>query len=138
MAGSIIFGYRSHPPLLVPEGGGSRINSVDEFAIALREFSRRLIEARPETVVVISPHSPLDPKFFTARSGHHCSRRLSRFSRAGCETQFENDLELLDALKHAAGGGRREARRACAQITRSIMARWSRFTTCMKRAGEGR
>ncbi|HSE37712.1 MAG TPA: AmmeMemoRadiSam system protein A, partial [Blastocatellia bacterium] len=69
MPGSIVFaGIAPHPPLLVPEVGGSRIEQVADSQRALREFSRRLLDSNPDTVVVISPHSPLDPRVFTARS----------------------------------------------------------------------
>jgi AmmeMemoRadiSam system protein B len=103
MAGSIIFaGIAPHPPLLVPEVGGDRIQSVADSQSALREFSRRLIEARPETVVVISPHSPLDPKFFIARSTPLLEGDFRDFRAPDVRLTFENDLELLDALKQAA------------------------------------
>lgn len=117
MAGSIVFaGIAPHPPLLVPEVGGARIKSVADSQSALREFSRRLVEAGPETVVVISPHSPLDPKVFTARSTPSLEGDFGEFRAPGVRLAFENDLELLDALKRAAdeeGVGLRELARDC-------------------------
>lgn len=103
MLSSIVFaGIAPHPPLLVPEVGGTRIAQVAESRRALREFSRRLIDARPETVVVISPHSPLDPRVFTARSTATLVGDFGEFSAPGVRLTFPNDLGMIDAIKEAA------------------------------------
>ncbi len=103
MRSSIVFaGIAPHPPLLIPEVGGSRIEEVAESQRALREFSRRLMDTRPETVVVISPHSPLDPRVFTARSTAALAGDFREFSAPGVRLTFPNDLEMLDAIKQAA------------------------------------
>src|SRR5215211_133100 len=99
MSGSIVFaGIAPHPPLLVPEVGGHRIERVADSQRALREFSRRLIETQPETVVVISPHSPLDPRAFTARATKELRGDFREFYAPNVSFAFENDLELLDAI----------------------------------------
>ena len=80
MTDSIVFvGVAPHPPLLVPEVGGSRISRVIDSQRALKEFSRRLVASRPETVVVISPHSPLDPNYFTARATEALTGDFGKF-----------------------------------------------------------
>src|SRR5262245_54658557 len=89
MPGSIVFaGITPHPPILVPEIGGSRIARVAESQRALREFSRRLLETNPETVVVISPHSPIDPLTFTARSTPQLSGDFREFSAPAVRLTF--------------------------------------------------
>lgn len=103
MIGSIVFaGIAPHPPLLVPEVGGSRINRVADSQLALREFSRRLVEARPDTVIVISPHSPLDPRIFTARAADELRGDFREFSAPDVKLSFKNDLGMLNLLKRAA------------------------------------
>lgn len=103
MLNSIVFvGITPHPPLLVPEVGGRRIEQVAETQRALREFSRRLVDARPQTVVVISPHSPLDPLVFTARSTAALAGDFREFSASAVRLTFPNDLDMVDAIKQAA------------------------------------
>lgn len=103
MSSSIVFaGIAPHPPLLVPEVGRDRIEQVAASQSALREFSRRLIETDPETVVVISPHSPLDPLVFTARATRELRGDFREFYAPQVALTFDNDLELLDAIKRAA------------------------------------
>jgi len=103
MSGSVVFaGIAPHPPLLVPEVGGPRIERVADSQRALREFSRRLVDTNPETVIVISPHSPLDSRVFTARSTATLTGDFREFSAPGVKLTFPNDLEMIDAIKGAA------------------------------------
>ena len=103
MPGSIVFaGIAPHPPLLIPEVGGSRIEKVADSQRALREFSRRLIANSPTTVVVISPHSPLDPRIFTARSSLSLAGDFADFNAPAVRLVFQNDLEMVEAIKRQA------------------------------------
>jgi len=103
MPGRVVFaGVAPHPPLLVPEIGGARIESVARSQLALREFSRRLILAEPDTVVVISPHSPLDPDAFTARSTLQLEGDFREFYAPDVRLSFPNDVAMLGAIRIAA------------------------------------
>ena len=103
MSGRIVFaGIAPHPPLLVPEVGGSRIERVGDSQRALRDFSRRVIRAGPDTVIVISPHSPLDPRVFTARSTPELAGDFREFSAPAVRLTFPNDLEAIEAIKQSA------------------------------------
>jgi len=100
MSSFIVFsGIVPHPPLLVPEIGGRRIEQVADSQRALREFSRRLVATNPETVVVISPHSPLDPQVFTARSTTELAGDFRDFYAPNVRLTFLNDLEMLNAIE---------------------------------------
>jgi AmmeMemoRadiSam system protein B len=103
MPGSLVFaGIAPHPPLLIPEVGGSRIERVADSQRALREFSRRLVDTHPDVVVVISPHSPLDPRVFTARSTNQLVGDLREFYAPSVSLSFPNDLEMVEAITRAA------------------------------------
>lgn len=103
MPGSIVFaGIAPHPPLLVPEVGGHRIEQVADSKRALQDFSRRLVASKPDTIFVISPHSPLDPRRFTSRGTHEIEGDFREFNAPGVRLTFQNDLELLNAMKRAA------------------------------------
>jgi len=100
MPGSIVFaGIAPHPPLLVPEVGGSRIDQVASSQRALREFSDRLIKTNPETIVVISPHSPIDPRAFTARTTAELVGNFKEFYAPEVKLTFSNDLEMVNAIR---------------------------------------
>jgi len=112
MSGSIVFaGIAPHPPILIPEVGGSRIQQVASSQGALREFSRRLIACHPDTVVVISPHSPVEPGSFTARSTDQLAGDLRKFYAPDVRLSFPNDLEMVEAIMRAADDEGVELRR---------------------------
>ncbi|HJQ24102.1 MAG TPA: AmmeMemoRadiSam system protein B [Blastocatellia bacterium] len=103
MAGSLVFaGIAPHPPLLVPEVGGERITRVKDSQAAMRDFARRLLATEPDTVVVISPHSPLDPHSFTARAASELRGDFRDFGVPQVRLTFANDLELLDSVERSA------------------------------------
>jgi len=103
MSGGIVFaGISPHPPLLAPEVGGDRIAQVAKSRAALREFSRRLINANPDSVAVISPHSPFDDRSFLARSTALLHGDFGQFGAGNVRLCFNNDLELLKAIEQAA------------------------------------
>jgi len=117
MPGSIVFaGIVPHPPLLVPEVGGARVAKVAGSQGALREFSNRLVKTNPDTVVLISPHSPLDARVFTARASVELAGDFREFYAPEVRLAFQNDLELLRAIKAASseeGVELREIERDC-------------------------
>jgi AmmeMemoRadiSam system protein B len=103
MSGRIVFaGIAPHPPLLIPEVGGSRIERVGDSQRALRDFSRRVVRTIPDTVIVISPHSPLDPRVFTARSTAELAGDFREFYAPAVRLSFPNDLEMIQAIKQSA------------------------------------
>jgi AmmeMemoRadiSam system protein B len=103
MNGSIVFaGVTPHPPILVPEVAGNRISAVADSQSALREFAKRLIAAKPDTVVLISPHSPMEAGVFRARSGETLRGNFGDFGAQAVALNFNNDLELITKIKQAA------------------------------------
>lgn len=56
---TIVFaGLLPHAPVLVPGVGRERLRDVRRTVEAMQVVARRAVAARPDTVVVISPHSP--------------------------------------------------------------------------------
>jgi AmmeMemoRadiSam system protein B len=68
----------------------------------MREFSQRLIDTHPETVVVISPHSPSDPRVFTARASAELIGDFREFQAPNVKLAFNNDLQMIEAITRAA------------------------------------
>jgi MEMO1 family protein len=48
-----------HPPIVVPEVGGEEVAKVDATYQALRTLGRKVALLDPDTIVLLSPHSPL-------------------------------------------------------------------------------
>ena len=100
---SIVFtGIAPHPPIMVPEVGGEASEKVRSSIAAMAEFTRRIVAAGAETVVMISPHAPLDARAFVAYSAPQLYADFSRFRSPSTKIGFELDRQLLHALRAAA------------------------------------
>ena len=51
-------GLMPHAPILVPDVGRERLAEVSATVRAMTTVSRRAIASQPDTIVLISPHSP--------------------------------------------------------------------------------
>lgn len=99
----VFTGIAPHPPIMVPEVGGDAIREVRSSIDAMAEFTRRIIASDADTVVLISPHAPLEPDSFVAYHGPTLHGDFSRFRAP--DTQFTAlvDEELLTSItSHAA------------------------------------
>ena len=88
-----------HAPLLIPDVGGADIRKVRATRAAMEEMGRWVWEAKPQTVVVISPHATV---FYDA-VGIMTEKRLEgdfgSFGYKRIRLAYDNDLELVDAIE---------------------------------------
>ena len=99
----VFTGIAPHPPIMVPEVGGESIVDVKDSIEAMAEFTRRLIASGAETVVLISPHAPLDTESFVAYHGPTVRGDFSRFRAPDTQFSAQVDDELLSAITASAG-----------------------------------
>lgn len=100
---AIVFsGIAPHPPIMVPEVGGEAIADVRGSIDAMGELTRRIIENGAETVVLISPHAPLDPYGFVAYQRPQLYGDFASFRAPDTKVEFPLDEELLEAMEIAA------------------------------------
>lgn len=83
-----------HPPLLIPEVGGAKYDAVLSSARALRAAKERLDSLSPETLVIISPHSPVAGSSFALRTGKRFSGSFARFGHAEIMMDLRGDSDL--------------------------------------------
>jgi MEMO1 family protein len=99
MSGEVVFvGIAPHPPLLVPAVGKEKVAQVQDSVNALNTFASQLIKTNPDTVVIISPHSPTSAKEFGAFSNKILIGDFRQFANKQVSLSFPNDLELLKEL----------------------------------------
>ncbi|HKO62962.1 MAG TPA: AmmeMemoRadiSam system protein A [Pyrinomonadaceae bacterium] len=103
-ANPIVFsGIAPHPPIMVPEVGREAISEVLGSIEAMAEFTRRIINAGARTVVLISPHAPLERNSFVAYQSSTLYGSFANFRAPEAHVEFELDRELLTAITTAAG-----------------------------------
>lgn len=87
---------------MVPEVGRESIAGVVDSIEAMSELTKRLIESGAESVILISPHAPLEVDSFVAYEGPQVSGDFSHFNAPGTNFTTPIDEELLAAIKDAA------------------------------------
>jgi AmmeMemoRadiSam system protein A len=100
---SLVFsGIAPHPPIMVPEVGRESIAGVVDSIDAMAELTRRLIDSGAESIVMISPHAPLEVDSFVAYDGPEVYGDFANFHAPETTFALEVDEELLGAIKKAA------------------------------------
>jgi AmmeMemoRadiSam system protein A/AmmeMemoRadiSam system protein B len=101
---SLVFtGIAPHPPIMVPEVGRDAIAEVRSSIDAMAELTERVIASRAETVVIISPHAPLEAAAFIAYDGPQLYGDFANFRAPTATIHAELDEELLNEITRAAG-----------------------------------
>jgi AmmeMemoRadiSam system protein A/AmmeMemoRadiSam system protein B len=102
-AGSIVFaGIAPHPPIMVPEVGRDAAEEVRGSIDAMRDFTRRLIESGAKTVVIISPHAPLEAHAFVAYQDATLYGDFANFRAPETKVEAPLDEELLRSITRSA------------------------------------
>jgi AmmeMemoRadiSam system protein B len=101
--GALVFvGIAPHPPVMVPEVGGASVQEVRASIEAMRELTLRINACGAETVVLISPHAPLEERAFVAYDGPRLRGDFANFRAPHATVDVPLDAELLDAIEEAA------------------------------------
>jgi MEMO1 family protein len=102
-ASAIVFsGIAPHPPIMVPEVGHEAIAEVLSSITAMGELTHRMIASGAETLVLISPHAPLEPTAFVAYGSHELYGDFENFRAPETKIRALLDEELLDAITREA------------------------------------
>src|SRR2546423_9414868 len=91
-----------HPPIMVPEVGRESCADVQNSINAMAELTQRIVNSDAETVVLISPHAPLQPLAFVAYDGLTLHGDFLMFRGADAAVEAELDDELLTEITRAA------------------------------------
>jgi AmmeMemoRadiSam system protein B len=105
MAGSLVFvGIAPHPPIMVPEVGREAAAEVRGSIDAMRELTTRIIACGAETIIIVSPHAPLEARAFVAYHETELRGDFGNFRAPQATISAPLDLELLEAISSSAAG----------------------------------
>ena len=100
---SIVFvGIAPHPPIMVPEVGREAIADVRGSIDAMRELTARIVACGAQTIVLVSPHAPLEPLAFVAYHDAELRGDFAHFRAPGATIRAPLDDELLEAIAREA------------------------------------
>ena len=95
-------GLMPHAPVLVPGVGGESLARVEGTARAMGVVAEHALAARPDTLVVVSPHSPRRPHAFGLWHTPRLSGSLGRFGSPGDRVDLPLDRAYTDRLEREA------------------------------------
>src|SRR6266508_1791310 len=102
-ASSLVFaGIAPHPPIMVPEVGRDAIADVRASIDAMADLTQRVIASGADTVVLISPHAPLEADTFVAYDGPQLYGDFAMFRAPTATVHAELDDELLNEIARTA------------------------------------
>lgn len=87
-----------HPPIIVPEVGGSRSSVTGASLESLASARQRLERFAPDTVVVMSPHAPALADAFVVETAPQVSGSLAQFGAPQVSVSHLLDTELADRI----------------------------------------
>jgi len=89
-----------HPPIIVPTiGAPPDLKKVSKTIGAMEKLAEIFAKSAPDTVIVISPHGPVDFNQFTINQSPTLAGHFYNFGDSQTELIFKNDLELVEAIK---------------------------------------
>jgi AmmeMemoRadiSam system protein A len=91
-----------HPPVIVHEVGHGREAETRRTIAALARVAADLASLRPETVVVISPHGPVQAEAAGILTAGEVKGDMGRWGAPQVRFDFENDLDAVRAIQSEA------------------------------------
>jgi MEMO1 family protein len=98
----VFVGVAPHPPIMVPEVGGARVAEVRASVDAMRDLTERIKACGAQTVVLVSPHAPLERSTFVAYGGARLRGDFANFRAPQAIVEAPVDEELLGAIRETA------------------------------------
>jgi AmmeMemoRadiSam system protein A/AmmeMemoRadiSam system protein B len=98
----VYVGVAPHPPIMVAEVGRDAVREVAGSIDAMRKMTERVIESGAQTVVIVSPHAPLEAHAFVAYRDAELRGSFAPFRAPEATVSAPLDAELLDAIEREA------------------------------------
>jgi AmmeMemoRadiSam system protein A len=87
-----------HPPIMVEAVGGRDSQVTSASAEAMHQAALMLERFAPQTIVIMSPHSPAAQDAFLVETAEHTSGTFDRFGAGGTRLSYSTDVEFARAL----------------------------------------
>lgn len=87
-----------HPPILVSDVGGAEIGKIGATVDAMKDVSEKVSQVKAQTLVIVSPHSPVFADAFAIKTRPALKGSLARFGAAGVTLGFQNDIKLVGKI----------------------------------------
>ncbi len=91
-----------HPPMIIPQVGRGSENQIRKTIGAYEAVAAEIAEIRPETIIVISPHTVLYADYFHISPGEQAAGDFGKFRAPEVRFRKKYDTELVETICAAA------------------------------------
>lgn len=91
-----------HPPLIIPDVGRGQEKAIQATIDAYHKAAKKIASWKPDTVVVLSPHSIMYADYFHISPGTGARGDFGQFRAPQVKIQVQYDTELVEALSQEA------------------------------------
>ena len=91
-----------HPPLIIPEVGRGQQNQISSTIEAFNEAAKRIAVLKPETIVIITPHSVMYSDYIHISPGSGAKGDFSNFGASKPSFCKEYDTQFVSELCYRA------------------------------------
>jgi len=96
---SIIASYIfPHPPLIIPDVGRGQENDISATVDACIKCAEQISNIKPDTIIVISPHTTIYADYFHISKGHKAFGSMARFNAYNVRMEVLYDEEMVSAI----------------------------------------
>lgn len=87
-----------HPPLIIPEIGKGEEEKIAETIGSYRKAARKISQMKPETIVILSPHTTMYADYFHISPGIRAHGDFGDFRARQVSFEVEYDRELVTEI----------------------------------------
>lgn len=88
-----------HPPIIIPTIGSSfDLKMVSKTILAMEKLAKIFAKSKIETLLIISPHGPIEYDSMTANMSFKLVGDFQNFGDYETQLSFENDLEIVNDI----------------------------------------
>ena len=91
-----------HPPIILPEVGRGEEAKISATTAAYEEVARRIVELKPETIIITSPHSIMYSDYFHISPGEGAAGSMIQFRAPQVAIAINYDVEFVQKLTSSA------------------------------------
>ena len=92
-----------HPPIILPEVGRGEEKKIAVTDAAYRKAAQFVAELKPETIVLLSPHSVMYADYFHISPGKGAKGDMRQFRASSVKFSVTYDTEFVHELMSTAG-----------------------------------
>ena len=92
--------FTPHPPLIIPQIGGKNIKDVEKTVSAMKELGQRMVEADPETILIISPHGLIHQSEMLIGASPKMAGSFESFDYPEATFSFKGNPSLADQIQN--------------------------------------